>query len=196
MQEVEAPGNGYKYHLNDEALLKEDACIRLAKRDALQFAPLYNKYHEAVFRFIYARMDDKDAAADLTSQVFLKALLKLNKYEYRGLPFSAWLFRIAINELNMFFRKAKAERCIIADTSSLQAVEEEIRNDGLDIHHEKMLESLGSLPEDELLLIEMRFFEKRPFKEIGEILSITENNAKVKTYRILDKLKKAILSKS
>ena len=48
------------------------------------------------------------------------------------------------------------------------------------------------LPEDELQLIEMRFFEKRSFKEIGEILEITENNAKVKTYRILEKLKKII----
>ncbi|MBL7885021.1 MAG: sigma-70 family RNA polymerase sigma factor, partial [Bacteroidia bacterium] len=58
--------------------------------------------------------------------------------------------------------------------------------------HDKIVSIISELPEDELQLIEMRFFEKRAFKEIGEILNITENNAKVKTYRIIEKLKKIV----
>ena len=54
---------------------------------------------------------------------------------------------------------------------------------------------LHDLPEDDLQLVEMRYFEKRAFKEIAEILEITENNAKVKVYRVLERLKKMILNK-
>nr|MDQ3072000.1 sigma-70 family RNA polymerase sigma factor [Bacteroidota bacterium] len=59
--------------------------------------------------------------------------------------------------------------------------------------HERLLQSLQQLEENELQLVEMRYFEKRPFREIGEILDITENNAKVKLYRVLDKLKKLVV---
>ena len=58
-----------------------------------------------------------------------------------------------------------------------------------------MLDSLQDLKEGDLALIEMRFFEQRPFKEIADILEITESNAKVKTYRILEKIKKLMIKK-
>jgi RNA polymerase sigma-70 factor (ECF subfamily) len=58
--------------------------------------------------------------------------------------------------------------------------------------YEKVAKIISKLPEEDLQLIEMRFFEKRAFKEIGEILEITENNAKVKVYRVIDKLKKMV----
>ena len=59
-----------------------------------------------------------------------------------------------------------------------------------------LIQSLDDLKPDDILLIELRFFEERPFKEIADILEITESNAKVKTYRLLEKLKKIMLKKS
>jgi RNA polymerase sigma-70 factor (ECF subfamily) len=56
-------------------------------------------------------------------------------------------------------------------------------------HYQLLLQAIKDLPEDDLQLIEMRFFESKPFREIGEILAITENNAKVKLYRVLDRMK-------
>jgi RNA polymerase sigma-70 factor (ECF subfamily) len=122
----------------------------------------------------------------------VKALTNLPKYEFRGVPFSSWLYRIASSELNNLFRAEKAKRTVNIESVSIHAIIEEIQETKIDKYHDKIVGIIAQLPEDELQLIEMRFFEKRAFKEIAEILDITENNAKVKTYRILDKLKKII----
>ena len=195
MQPNGPPENGNIYHLPEEAMRKEKEWISRAKDDPAEFAPLYHKYHEPVFRFIYRRMDSKDDAFDLSSQVFIKAIGNLKRYEHKDLPFSSWLFRIAINEVNMFYRKSKSERCISLDEDGIKHMGDEMEEDNLAPYHEKMLEKLSELDPEEMAYIQMRFFEKRSFREIADILSITENNAKVKTYRLLDKLKKLILQK-
>jgi RNA polymerase sigma-70 factor (ECF subfamily) len=185
-----------KYHVTEEQLLTEQDYLAASRRDPAKFAFLYNKYHEPVFRFVYQRLDDKDLAFDLTSQVFLKALTHLPKYEFRGLPFSSWLYRIASNELNQLFRRNKAQRTINVETENLSDMMEEMEEHPLEQYQNLLLGELTALPEDDLHLVEMRFFEKRPFKEIGEIMDITENNAKVKLYRILEKLKKKLTAKN
>jgi RNA polymerase sigma-70 factor, ECF subfamily len=167
--------------------------IKRAQKDPAFFAPLYEKYHEPVFRFLYQRLEDKEQAFDITSQVFYKALIKLGGYAFRGLPFSAWLFRIARNELYEYFRKSQTQRCIYVEPDGFKRLAEEIEEDKFAEFHDKMQDVLARLPEEELQYIEMRFFEKRAFAEIAAIMEITENNAKVKTYRILEKLKKLIL---
>ncbi|NJM24972.1 MAG: hypothetical protein HC859_05145 [Bacteroidia bacterium] len=94
----------------DKQTLKEEDVIRASQRDPSAFRPLYEKYYRTLFRFILYRVADKEVTADLTSQVFLKALLHLDKFQLRGFPFSSWLYRIAINECNDFFRKTKKAR--------------------------------------------------------------------------------------
>jgi len=75
------------------------------------------------------------------------------------------------------------------DKVTIVQVFEELDVDGLDEHKEKLKRVLRKINEKDLMLIEMRYFEKRSYREIGEILSVTENNAKVKTFRALQKLK-------
>ena len=77
------------------------------------------------------------------------------------------------------------------DKVTIVQVFEELDVDGLDEHKEKLKKVLRQINEKDLMLIEMRYFEKRSYREIGEILSVTENNAKVKTFRALQRLKKA-----
>lgn len=168
----------------------EQDLIEKAKKDNRFFAPLYKKYHEPIFRFVYQRMDGQDDAADVTSQVFLKALVNLKKYEFKGFPFSSWLYKIALNEVNQFYRNNKNKRTVNVEEGQLKDIIEESGERFDDNKREKLLKVLASLKEDRLLLIEMRFFEKRSFKEMSQILNITENNAKVKTYRALDEMKK------
>lgn len=162
-----------------------------AKENKKEFASLYERYHEKIFRYINRRIKDMDSCHDVTSQVFLKAMLNLDKYEYRKLPFSSWLYRIANNETVDFFRAnaKKAERSIDINVRDIEKLSEETEIKISEDLYEKLFDVIQQLPEEELLLLEMRFFEGRAFKEIGEILDITENNAKVKTYRVLDKLK-------
>ena len=178
------------YHHTEDKLLKELKWIQYAKEDPRGFEPLYNKYYEQILRYIYQRIDDKEMAFDITSQVFLKALNNIHKYEYRGVPFASWLYRIAKSELYQSFRDAKAKRTVNIDTVHLADMIDEMEEAGTDEDRKMLIHLIGELNDDEVQLIEMRYFEKRSFREIGEILEITENNAKVKSHRVLKKMKK------
>ena len=181
-------------HKTKEEIEAEMQIIIRAKSDPNRFAPLYDKYYKSIFVFVYRRTDDEDTASDLTSQVFMKAVINLNKYEFKGLPFSAWLFRIAVNEINMFFRNGKKKRTIHIDDYGLFRLKDEVYDYEQEDKETILLNCIQNLSADEVQFLELRFFEDKSFKEIGIILDITENNAKVKTYRILDKIKKIITS--
>jgi RNA polymerase sigma-70 factor, ECF subfamily len=182
-----------KYHATQTDLVNEQTSVEAAKQNPAKFAMLYDKYYEQIFRYIYQRVDDKEQAFDATQQVFVKALENLHKYEFRGVPFASWLYRIAFSEVNNLFRSQKVQRTVNIDSVSVYGIIEELEESKIEQYHDKIVAIIGEqLEEDELQLIEMRFFEKRSFKEISEILDITENNAKVKTYRILERLKKMI----
>lgn len=177
------------YHQSKSAIELEHEIVEKAKIYARDFAPLYKKYHAPILQFVYLRLDDKEVAIDITQQVFLKAMQNLHKYEFRGLPFSSWLYRIAMNELNQLFRSNKKMRTINLNETITGNLANEMEDEELALHKETLGLVLKKLTAEEFQLIEMRFFEKRPFKEIGEVLELTENNAKVKTYRIIQKLK-------
>ena len=171
-------------------LLEEERIqIESAKKNPEKFGPLYRKYYESIFRYVYKRMDDIDTVEDVTSMVFVKALANLHKYEFRGIPFSSWLFRIAKSELYQSFRDKKAQRTVSLDSVTIVQFIDELNEDFSEEQRITLLNSLKLLKDHQLQLIEMRFFEKRSFKEIGEIVGLTENNAKVKTFRALVKLK-------
>ena len=104
-------------HQSKQQLMLEEEQIKAAQKNSLLFEPIYNKYYENIVRFIYQRVNTKEEAFDITSQVFYKCMLNLKKYEFRGLPFSAWLYRIALNELNMLYRNNKLEKVLNIDNA-------------------------------------------------------------------------------
>ncbi len=176
--------------------LKEEAQqIEAAKSNPERFAPLYDKYYKPIFIFIFKRVSDKELTADITSKVFLKALLNLDKYKFQGFPFSSWLYRIAVNEVNMHYRKAKKVVEVRITEHNFNLLADEIEEQPDESSQQLLLEAMNELTLEQSQLVELRFFEKYSFKEIGEILEITEANAKVRLYRVLDKLKKSITLK-
>jgi RNA polymerase sigma-70 factor (ECF subfamily) len=179
-------------HKSKEDIEAEMHQIKQAQADPARFGPLYDRYYKPVFLFLYRRTDDEDLTADLTSQVFLKAITYLPKYQDKGLPFSAWLFRIAVNEMNMYFRKNKNQRSISIEDEGFDRMAEDMGENDKEEKIEILLKGIQGLAIEEIQYIELRFFEDRSFKEIADIMAITENNAKVRTYRILDKIKKLI----
>ena len=116
-------------------------------------------------------------------------MINIKRYEYKGVPFSAWLFRIATNEINMYFRKTNKERVVSLDKNNISHIIAEVKENDSDDNKKMLLLALSKLKPEEMQLVELRFFEERPFAEVGNIAGITENNAKVKLYRILEKLK-------
>ncbi|MCB0635177.1 MAG: sigma-70 family RNA polymerase sigma factor [Lewinella sp.] len=182
--------------LSAEELEAEWQLIQAAQADPARFRPLYERYYEPIYRFLFRRTADADLTADLCSQVFLKALQRLGMYTFQGVPFSAWLFRIASNEMAQYFRQHSQQRFISADEVQLGDIAEEIETTATTDLLEELAPALDHLRPDELLLIEMRYFEQRPFKEIADILGLKEGNTKVKTYRILEKMKRFIQNQS
>ncbi len=179
----------------DQLLLEEDV-IRKAQHDPHAFRPLYEKYYKPIFRFVLHRIGEKQITADIASQVFLKALQKLPQFQLRGLPFSSWLFRIAVNECNDFFRKTKRQRLVVLEESDAENLYEEMfGNEAINELKVRLPAILEQLSPEELQYIELRFMEGRPFREIADIIGISENYAKVKTYRILDKMKKLFVAR-
>jgi len=181
-----------KYNVSAEKQHEEMLEIEEAKKNPAKFEALYVRYHEQIFRYVYQRMDDKDEAKDVTQQIFLKAITNLKNYEYKGVPFASWLYRIAKSETMEAHRQNQKTRAVNIDDTHIADVMGELGEkeiDKVELYGDKLADAIAELEDDDLQLIEMRFFEKRSFKEIGEILEITENYAKVRTYRVIDKLK-------
>ncbi len=172
-----------------KTLSEEEALILAAKKHPEKFGALYDKYYALILKFVYQRVVTKEDAYDITQQVFLQAMISLPKYEHRGFPFSSWLYRIAINEMNQLFRKNEKQRGINLEEKHLKDLVHEMGEQDIEEKEQLVLNALTTLDEEDFQLVEMRFFEKRPFKEISEILNVTEPTAKMRLYRILEKLK-------
>ena len=181
-----------EYHKSVDELEAELLLIAAAQERPERFQPLYVAYYKPIFLFVFKRTGDENITEDIVSSVFLKALLNIGKFKFKGVPFSAWLYRIALNELNLFFRTAKRKRWISLDKNMLHLLASEASIEEKRYSENDVLACLTKLPTDALELIELRFFENLPFAEIAKILEITENNAKVKVYRILEQLRKML----
>lgn len=183
------------YHQPIYSIEEELNWIEAAKANPRNFGKLYEKYYTDIFRFIWKRIGDEELSATIVSDVFVKALKALPKYTYKGVPFAAWLYQIARNEINLHYRESNKARTVSVETHQLTDVMSEIEESDQEEQISLLLKSLEYLEPEELELLEMRYFEKRSFKEVSDILQIKEGTAKVKMHRVIQKLKGIILTK-
>ncbi len=169
---------------------KDFPLVVRAQQNPQHFALLYNKYYKGIFIYILKKINNEELTADITSKVFLKAMLNIKKYEDRGFPFSSWLYKIASNEVNKHFRDEKKVQEVEIQEKDAICLMQDIDEDQKTNQLNKLTKCLVLLKKDQSDIIEMRFFEKLSFNEIGEILGITGNNAKIRLYRAVDQLKK------
>ncbi|MEQ8469907.1 MAG: sigma-70 family RNA polymerase sigma factor [Marinoscillum sp.] len=173
-------------HLNIE-LKQEQLWIEQSKKSSYAFEPLYNKYYQPIFRYIYRRTDDHDLASDICSQTFFKALSNIRKFEWQGKPLAPWLYRIAANELKKHFRDRK--EIFLIEEEKLLATED-LAEDWMRIRQTDNLRIvLGQLTETEVRIIELKYFEEHTFTEMSMILEIKESALKMRLYRLLQKIK-------
>ncbi len=179
-----------KYTMTQQAIEEEWLLVQAVQKNPARFSTLYTRYYEQIFRFIYQRTADEEVTGDLASQTFLKSFEKIGTYSHRGVPFSAWLYTIALNEVNQFFRKSNKNRVVTLEDNYVNNLKYEFDNkEELEINIAMLGKVIQKLKPDEITLIELRYFEERPFKEVGDILGITETNAKVKVHRLIQKMK-------
>jgi RNA polymerase sigma-70 factor (ECF subfamily) len=170
-------------------LPNEEQLINAARKDYREFEPLYDHYYEQIYRFVYRRTDDHDLAADLVSQTFMKALNSLKGFQYRGVPFGAWLHRIASNEIKKHFRAKGTKQVFSIEQQQIVDLIDFQDEESTDEEINQLVKLLADLEETELAVIELRFFEEKNFKEIAYILDMKESAVKMRTYRTLEKLR-------
>ncbi|MBX2980820.1 MAG: RNA polymerase sigma factor [Flavobacteriales bacterium] len=162
--------------------------IEQACKDPRRFTVLYERYFGEIFRFILRRAGDRDLTSDLVQETFLKAMVALPRYQHRGLPFRAWLYRIALNELRMFWRKRK-EVVIDLSYAEVLGISQEIGLPGKEEDLLRLGKAMGKLTEEKNRLIELRYMDGLSFLEIGQVLGIGEDAAKMRTHRVLATLR-------
>ncbi len=162
------------------------------------FGILYDAYYGKIFSYALRRVADVPLAQDITSEVFLKALRGISRFKWQNLHFSAWLYRIAGNEIADFYRSARRQRCLNAELSysmgdADEGAEQELTRLEAELREQKLLlkmqRALSALPANYQEVIALRFFEKKQLKEIGEILDKKEETVKTLLYRGIAKLR-------
>lgn len=176
--------------MTEEEIRYEYSILEKSRKNPDEFGLLYKKYFDRIFGFIYRQTDDVDVASDLCSQTFLNALKSVDKFTFRGIPVSAWFYKIASNEVNRHYRKKKRDKTFSLEEGKVRDLYEQA-NEGWDEEMvERLLGYVAELPSEMLEVLNLRFFEDKDFKEIAFILDITESGAKMRTYRALDSLRK------
>jgi RNA polymerase sigma-70 factor, ECF subfamily len=164
----------------DERLL-----VEAAQRDPARFGDLYDRHFERVYAFVVRRVSNRAAAEDVTAEVFHRALAGLREYEWRGAPFSAWLFKIAANAIVDRAKRSRREASI-DDAKHEPSVE--AGTDALD-RRADLFRFVNELPADQRRVIVERFVEERSIREIAGRLNRTEGAVKQLQFRALENLR-------
>ncbi len=162
----------------DERLL-----IEAAQQDPSRFARLYEANFERVYAFIARRVGDRSTAQDLTADVFHRALANLARFEWRGAPFAAWLFRIAANAIADHAQRLAREQNVPAATEPEGTSMEEIE------HRARLFRLVTLLPEDQRRVIGLRFAQGRSIRDIARELGRSEGAIKQLQFRGLQALR-------
>lgn len=167
----------------------EAALVRAAQERPEAFGVLYERHLDGIYRYLQLRVGTSDAA-DLTQQVFLRALASLPTYKARGLPFSAWLFRIARNVATDYYRSSRRipDELLpdVAEPASASSPEEAaLQRERFE--HLRLL--LAELNVDKRELLAMRFGAGLTSREIGAVFGKSEAAIKKQLTRILQSIK-------
>jgi RNA polymerase sigma-70 factor (ECF subfamily) len=167
------------------AQAEERLLVEAAQSDPARFDALYESHFERVYAFISGRVHDRATAEDLTSEVFYKALANLKSYEWRGVPFAAWLLRIAANAVIDRSQRAAREHPI-ADDPPDPGVKPDMR--AIE-YRARLFQLVERLPETQRRVVQERFADQRSIREIAERLGKTEGAVKQLQLRALDRLR-------
>ncbi|MBU2524485.1 sigma-70 family RNA polymerase sigma factor [Patescibacteria group bacterium] len=171
--------------------IEEKEIIELAKEDPTKFGILYEKYYDAIYRFVLRRVSVREDAEEIVSQTFFAALHNIKKFNWMGFSFSAWLYKIAYNNVISFYRKNKDRKHVSIDEMfSLSDEKADVM-----VGYEKteacdfVKDLFKDLSEEDREILRLKYFEDMSNIDIANILNITPNALGVKLYRVLKKSK-------
>lgn len=168
----------------DQKEVGEKLLIEAAQNDPVHFAELYEQNFERVYAFIASRVQDRNEVQDLTSDVFHHALANLRKFEWRGVPFASWLYRIAANAIaDHFERQSRQQRNPPGPLEASEVNPEEAE------YRARLYKFVENLPADQHRVLLMRFVDQKSIREIARELQRTEGSIKQLQFRALKNLR-------
>ncbi|MBN2239994.1 MAG: sigma-70 family RNA polymerase sigma factor [Dehalococcoidales bacterium] len=177
----------------------EQVVVQRAKgNDPNAFAELYDEYFDKIYRYIAVKINNRDDAEDLTQQVFLKAHRSISSYKFKGVPFSAWLYRIAHNQIVDYIRKSSRK----PDTLNEEIpVSDKVENDPEYIIEKKMeikevLAAARNLTDAQREVISLRFGGEMPTAQVAEIMGKSQGAVKALQHSAIVALRKALLAEN
>jgi RNA polymerase sigma-70 factor (ECF subfamily) len=164
--------------------------VRSQKGDANAFGQLYDRFQPEIVRYLSYRVGNPDTAEDLAQQVFLKAWQAIPRYEDRGVPFKAWLYRMAHNQMVDHHRTRRP-------TTDLEGIEipEEAEAEQRVLVQEvqaHLKAALERLSEDHRQVLVLRFLLEKSAREVGEIMDRKEVTIRGLQMRALQALRREI----
>ena len=171
---------------------EERLLIEAAQKDPSRFAELYEQNFHRVYAYIARRVRDRAGIEDLTAHVFHQALANIGKFKWKGSPFAAWLYRIAANAIaDQAKRKMResSEQPTPASESSSEVDLEEVER------RARLFGAVDKLPQDQRLVIVMRFADEKSIREIADALGRSEGAVKQLQFRGLENLRNRLNEK-
>jgi RNA polymerase sigma-70 factor, ECF subfamily len=171
----------------DERLL-----IEAAQKDPACFADLYEINFERVYAYVVKRVGDRAETEDLTAEVFHQALANLKRFEWRGIPFAAWLFRIAANLISDRWQRSGRE--VADDSGVIDAAQAQSGNIGpaeIEVVERRatLFRLVDTLPAEQRRVVVLRFVEEKSIKEVAREVRKTEGAVKQLQFRALTSLR-------
>lgn len=170
-------------HQNDERLQ-----VEAAQQDPARFAELYENNFERVYAYVAHRVRDREDAQDLTSEVFHKALASLPRFEWRGLPFVAWLLGIAANVLSDRWQRIIKHQEVVTNDLEQVGIEDDVEQRAM------LYQLVDLLPADQRQVILWRFVGRKSLREMATELGRSQGAIKQLQLRALQNLRERIRS--
>lgn len=176
-------------HRTPAELEAERVQIEAAQRDRAAFAPLYERYVDQIYGYVLSLTKDKEEAEDVTAATFAKALEELPRFQWRGVPYSAWLYRVATN---LVTRERKRPGWVELDPhlagESVDPAEVAERMD----RDSEVRRAVASLPTDQRQVVLLRFGGEMTCREIGDVMGRSEGAVKLLTFRALTAMRRRL----
>jgi RNA polymerase sigma-70 factor, ECF subfamily len=173
---------------------EEAALVARAKSDAQVFGQLYELHVRRIYSYVYYRTGNHHDAEDLTARVFFRALEHVGRYQERGAPFSAWLYRIAHNAVANWHRDKRWNQTVALEdlAGQLEQGDDPFRIAERSEVQAQLLRLVRHLPPERQQLLVLKFVERYSNQEIGEIMGRTEGAIKSLYHRTLTALRKEL----
>lgn len=163
---------------------EERLLVEAAQKDPARFGDLYELHFELVYAFVWRRVGSREVAEDLTSEVFHKALANLHRFEWRGVPFGAWLLKIAANAITDQAQRRRQELSF-DDPPEISAKPRMEQAQDL----ARLFRLVNELPQDQRNVVVMRFAEEKSIREAAQQLGRSEGAVKQLQFRALENLR-------